>query len=1683
MKHKNLFKSLLAMILAGTCVVSASSGVFAASSSAEITASADNIIAASAAAETDINAANRLETYFNNGAGQWSVDPALDTVKDGVLTINTKSDTTRTVSHKVTNNRAYNFEIRMRVAKDGNEHGFKLENGKARIMMYVKESYASLQTEDGSLAITAFKPGEFNTYKFEVVSNQAMVYCNDKLEGTVQLRTWPSDTGISVFAGSKGTAHAKIEVDYIKYEHADTTIAIATPSAGATLVEGGKTTLKCEVAATADVPYVDYYANGTHIGTATKEQGYALEWKNLCVGTYVINAKYGEFSAVDTPISVIPKTGTPTVEVDKTDVALGESVTISLKRKPSNVEKITIFINGKEYESNDGSLTYKTDILGKIVAAAKIYYKDGSFQIANPVEITTTATVTDGIVLQNNYIATYTAENGGKITASDGVYALEIAHSDSKVTYMTADGEKTYDLGLGDYRVAVDGGVCDVDYNGKFAFSFIMPLTEKANGITATGVKGLELSGINATLYETKKYDGSAELIPEIRSDYAVEFVLDDPTNFALLLADGAFVTELTAYNGSLVAVTDPTGTRTDGSENTVRVGTVATTHVYEDSEDVTLCTMPEGRHAYRITNSNGICQLFIDNVWKASFRLPSVFSVPSVQAKGIKNVVIRQTNDLYVFDDSFDNAGEFDSKEYYHVDNALIPTYNDGSLTVEFNADAIESEAAGLVSEMNEFDNRWGAQASLTFADGTMLLSTTATSAVTSAATVKYSKNYEIEVRLRVPAFGGENGFKFEYNTHRIMAYFRNGSVTIGDKTITLNPSEWHTYKFVASDPATCEIFVDGVSKGIANLQARATGTPVLAFFAKSTDGTKPASMEVDYIRYKILDADAEPEYRVTVPVQLKAYAYTPTVSATVRVDSATKGNIYLAARYQNMYRNLLAGYNFDTKQWEIIETNPKAKTIGVSDSPFPFGQDVKLELVVGEKTAVLYVNGEREVSTNQASLAYYGTVGVCVGYTTATISDFHYEGTGRALPGAISYITNTTSPDVFEFEEGHIYVISGSSKAVESVDDGYNFKQNNSVGKFSNNTIRLKSGTIVYTVRKSEGNGNYRDYSYVSTDNGATFAGPFPIQSYLRNRITMNNKLTEASNGRLFFASGESGDGVEGEGGIRVFYSDDEGRTWTGANIMGLDGKLITGDDEARMDAENTGVNCQESRVVEMPDGTFRLYVRTDNGFLYYSVSTDNGATWSAMMYPSEFISVLSAFNIERDPHTGYYYMAWEYNNKNDHNTFQYPRSRTGLAVSYDGMETWEYVGDIHEVSASHKVFSHMNIGLKPTKNAIYVTTVHYEPNADGSQSNVNYMVRVDKDTMKTTERFSKVHTLNPLQPSSIQQNAIDTMALINSDCSLVWTAGKVYVIDDAIKGYISSNVAAAFLGAIHTEEGNTVTIQLLNHEVVFTEGSKTAKVNGKDVALSAEVKAGKIGLMIPVDVLTSVYGRDVKTLENGAMLSVYDRNGLIDTRALSAYVPNGLLSASGSALNVPSTWAQNEVYAADNVNIIPAELKFNYREKITREEFCELIMQMLCKVNGAADSKALLEAKGIKFEDNFTDTDNEDVICANLLGILNGRGNGIFDPSSGITRQEAAVMLSNTAKLLGIKAGTAPEFKDSDKMASWAADAINTVTAIECSYGSRVMGGVGNDMFDPLGAYTREQSILTVYRLFMS
>lgn len=57
----------------------------------------------------------------------------------------------------------------------------------------------------------------------------------------------------------------------------------------------------------------------------------------------------------------------------------------------------------------------------------------------------------------------------------------------------------------------------------------------------------------------------------------------------------------------------------------------------------------------------------------------------------------------------------------------------------------------------------------------------------------------------------------------------------------------------------------------------------------------------------------------------------------------------------------------------------------------------------------------------------------------------------------------------------------------------------------------------------------------------------------------------------------------------------------------------------------------------------------------------------------------------------------------------------------------------------------------------------------------------------------------------------------------------------------------------------------------------------------------------------------------------------------------------------------------------------------------------------------------------------------------------------------------------------------FSDDDKIGIWAKDAVYNINSVADRNGNSVMSGVGNNMFNPKGFYTREQAILTIFRLY--
>ena len=183
-------------------------------------------------------------------------------------------------------------------------------------------------------------------------------------------------------------------------------------------------------------------------------------------------------------------------------------------------------------------------------------------------------------------------------------------------------------------------------------------------------------------------------------------------------------------------------------------------------------------------------------------------------------------------------------------------------------------------------------------------------------------------------------------------------------------------------------------------------------------------------------------------------------------------------------------------------------------------------------------------------------------------------------------------------------------------------------------------------------------------------------------------------------------------------------------------------------------------------------------------------------------------------------------------------------------------------------------------------------------------------------------------------------------------------------------------------------------------------------------------------------------------------------------------GLLTAPASAADAPDAWAAGEVERAVSLGLVPRDLQCNYTDNITRAEFCRLAV--ICLDEAAAVNGWTFTPETVTFDD----TSDPDVLTAAGLGIVSGDGQGSFLPDKGITRQEAAVMLYNTLKVMGAPvASKGAAFTDQSAIASWAAEPVAAMV------GWGVMNGTGGGAFSPLGSYSRQQAYVTMYRLLSS
>jgi hypothetical protein len=221
-----------------------------------------------------------------------------------------------------------------------------------------------------------------------------------------------------------------------------------------------------------------------------------------------------------------------------------------------------------------------------------------------------------------------------------------------------------------------------------------------------------------------------------------------------------------------------------------------------------------------------------------------------------------------------------------------------------------------------------------------------------------------------------------------------------------------------------------------------------------------------------------------------------------------------------------------------------------------------------------------------------------------------------------------------------------------------------------------------------------------------------------------------------------------------------------------------------------------------------------------------------------------------------------------------------------------------------------------------------------------------------------------------------------------------------------------------------------------------------------------------------LNSEHSTELTLSDNILSYKIYGTN-TVKTIVLDNMVNNTsskLENIDNASKDTPSAWAVSSVEKAIGLGLVNNELLNDYQSNITREEFCEIIINIYEKISG---KQALVPSVN-----KFKDTTNRSVLKANLLGIVNGVSEEKFNPKDNITREQIAVMLNKLMGSLSINPILTQEyvsFNDEINISDWAKAAVQTL------YKTKIMSGVGEQKINPSGNTSREQAMVLTVKFF--
>ncbi len=614
---------------------------------------------------------------------------------------------------------------------------------------------------------------------------------------------------------------------------------------------------------------------------------------------------------------------------------------------------------------------------------------------------------------------------------------------------------------------------------------------------------------------------------------------------------------------------------------------------------------------------------------------------------------------------------------------------------------------------------------------------------------------------------------------------------------------------------------------------------------------------------------------------------------NATLNVKNtgSNTGEVYITARYRNEGENVRVIYNFADKKWYLktyqgiatvnnVKTQKESLLATSTNGKLSVDTNTPISLTIKDDKLTLVSGGVTVFSNVVLDLLGHGKIGIgSNGRSEVYVDDVSYEGAGKVNIGAAYTWFSTKDSEtgisvgnIVEFFKDSTGAIRASSSGMTKPDPNDSSKstftsfRTNDKGHtwqnvpddttYYNNAITLRSGKFLLV---NEWGGRAHASLFESVNGAAIGSADVQKTADYGDCIALNGRLEQgttvypgATEPRVFFITSA---GSEENGEVYMYYSDDEGLNWKSMSTV--------------MNYETLGKhNVNEADIVELPDGTIRIYFRNDRGFLYYSDSKDGGNTFEIPLTATQFMTPSTAFAVGRDPqNTNNYYMLWEYDVSNAAtNYIQQPRNRQGLAVSYDGCKTWQYIMEMDDRGV-YPSTSHCNANVRVFDGVLYASFAYLWDIDYSTDIAVNTMiVTVDLDKLadKTLMRFTEPHKTVP--------DYVDLYDVVDNQCVLPKTTGDAMIYGQVVPvkvkdGMVEAEVVAQAFSTHLTVSGNTATLSIGDGKVVFTDGVSGYSING--VAIEGS-EIGYLDGYMNVSVCAEIFNKVLTETDNSYVIT---------------------------------------------------------------------------------------------------------------------------------------------------------------------------------------------------------------------